>query len=296
MAKTVYTERVAGVELERSKVREGTKCKCCGKSLAGIMGIDFFQTKTKSCAVAYVCKDCIKHRSYGYDLQNRDIIGGKLTNGNYRFAVEIEANYYNDNPDCVQKVDCYLAAQWGLQPSQDCTVQVEYHMTNKVNFHGLKDFMEDVSKTVELDASNCGHHINISKIYWTAENMDKIRYYQSELFSPLMNEMIHNRENTESLFGRYFGGWARNDFYFQHGSWLNLENTYHMEFRLPHFKNANQFFYCANFCRDCVDILDKWLNNEYNTEKAAEKMVKNFKKYASGKATCQRTERNKVDR
>lgn len=296
MAKTVYTERVAGVELERSKVRAGTKCKCCGKSLNGELGRDFFQTKTKSCAVAYVCKDCIKHRSYGNDLHGREIIGGKLTSGNYRFAVEIEANYYDENPSEIHKVDCYLAAQWGLQPSQDCTVGVEYHMTNKVNFHGLKDFMEDISKMVELDASNCGHHINISKIYWTAESMDKIRYYQDEIFSKVMQTMQENNEATKNLFGRYFGNWARNDNYFQHGSWLNLENTYHMEFRLPHFKNANQFFYCANFCRDCTDIIDSWLNGEISLEKTADKINSAFEKYTKGKANCQRAERNKIER
>ena len=293
MSKIIYTEKVAGVELEVSKIREGTRCKCCGKVLFGTMGRDYYRTHTKSCSVAYVCNDCIEHKLYGSDLQNRAIIGGKLTAGKYRFAIELEADYIDYSKR--KEVDLYLAAQWGLQPSNDCTVDVEYHMTNKVNFHGLKDFMEDIGNTVNLDSPNCGHHINISKIEWTAEDMDEIRENGHELFGNLQRTMVDNREGTISLFGRYFSGWARNDSYFEHGSWVNLNNTYHIEFRLPHYVNAQQFFYCACFCREIIDILDEWLEKR-DTQKTSAKMTKAFTKYINGKATCQRPERNSVDR
>lgn len=296
MARTIYTEQVAGVELERAKVRAGTKCKCCGKELFGTIGIDFHQTRTSTCNVAFVCRECVKHQFYGSDLQGRAIIGGKLTSGNYRFAVELEALYKNSSSSAILETDCYLAAQWGLQPSEDCTVDVEYHMTNRVNFHGLKDFMQDVSNHVILDSESCGHHINISKIDWTAEDMARIRRYESDLFYNLLREMQADRTGTTELFGRYFTHYARADENYYHGSWLNLENTYHLEFRLPHFVNAKQFFYCANFCRDCVDILDKWLKGDYKTERASKKMAEQFKKYTEGKANCQRQERNKVER
>ena len=291
--KHIYTKNVAGCELEVSAVRQGTKCKCCGKPIAGVLGKDFYQTHTTTCSVAYVCKDCITMQPYGTDIRGRAIIGGKLTAGNYRFAVEIEANYRDDDPDAILLTNCYLAAQWGLQPSSDYTVGVEFHMTNKVNFHGLKDFMQDVSRHVELDADNCGHHINISKLSWTAGDMDAIRDNGPALFNGLMSAMRADRDSTEWLFGRYFGNWAKDDQYYMHGSWLNLDNTYHIEFRLPHFKGANQFFYCANFCRDIIDILDKWLETR-ETEKTSKAIVKLFDKYVNGKANCQRAERNTV--
>ena len=293
--KTIYTKNVAGVELEVAEVRQGTKCKCCGKPITGIFGRDFYQTRTSTCTVAYVCKECVTMQPYGSDLQGRNIIGGKLTSGNYRFAVEIEANYRDTSPAAILATNCYLAAQWGLQPSSDCTVGVEYHMVNRVSFHGLKDFMDDISKCVELDADNCGHHVNISKIHWTAGDMEKIRYNGVELFAELMQAMRDDREGTEKLFGRYFGHWAKDNDHYMHGSWLNLDNTYHLEFRLPHFKNTNQFFYCANFCRDIVDLLDKWLESR-DTEKTSRAIAKLFHKYVDGKANCQRTERNKVER
>ncbi len=291
MAKYINTVNVAGVELEVSKLRIGTKCKCCGKP---ITNWDYIQTSTKSCNVAYVCSDCIKHREYGSDLQNKDIIAGKLTSGQYRFAIEIEANYFPGTD--IVATDAYLAAQWGLQPSRDCTVDVEYHMTNKVNFHGLKDFVQDVANHVVLDASNCGHHINLSKITWTASDMERIRWHKSELFSELLETMVNQKEATKNLFGRYFSDYCDSSISCHHGDWLNLDKTYHIEFRLPHFVNANQFFYCSNFCRDIIDILDKYLNNEFDESKASEKMVHRFNVYANGKATCQRKERNTVAR
>ena len=231
------TRIVNGIELQESKLRDGTKCKCCGER---ITNNDFVQTFTKSCGVAYVCKDCIKHRAYGSDITGRKLIDGKLTSGNYRFAIELEANYYTGSD--IQEIDAYLAAQWGLQPSEDCTVDVEYHMTNKVNFHGLKDFLQDIGETVDMSANNCGQHINISKLDWTMQNMDEIRQNANALFGELMQEMKMDIVGTTQLFGRYFTHYASCDNYFQHGSWLNLDNPYHIEFRLPHYQNANQFF------------------------------------------------------
>lgn len=299
MAKVIQTQNVAGVDLELSKARKGIKCKCCGAILEGEIGYDYFRTHTKTCSVAYVCRDCITHRSYGSDITNKAIVAGKLTSGKYRFAIELEANYFDNRYPAVNKTDTYLAAQWGLQPSKDCTVGVEYHMTNKVNFHGLKDFLEDVSKNVEMDAPNCGHHINISKITWTAHDMDMIRQFERELFDPFMVYLKSHRQDTINLFGRFFGDWADADRYYVHGSWLNLDNTYHMEFRLPHFSSVNQFFYCCNFCRDVVDILDEWLDTGdlyESSAKASKKIIAQFQKYSVGKANCQRKERNKTER
>lgn len=282
---------INGIELECSKLRSGIKCKCCGKV---ITNNNYNQTTTKSCSVAYVCNSCIHHRSYGSDLVGRKLIDGKLTAGKYRFAIELEANYFAGTN--IREIDAYLAAQWGLQPSEDCTVDVEYHMTNKVNFHGLKDFLQDIGEKVNMSADNCGQHINISKLDWTMQNMDKIRQNANSLFSNLAKKMKSDVLGTTQLFGRYFTPYASYDSYFEHGSWLNLDNSYHIEFRLPHYQNANQFFNCANFCRDVIDILDKWLKHKYTTEKASKNMVREFEKYVNGKANCQRAERNKVER
>lgn len=287
---------INGVKVEEANVREGTRCKCCNKKIHGIIGESFFQTHTSTCQVAYVCRDCVKMHGYGYDIPEERILKNKATKGKYRFSVEIEANFKEGKFDTNAKLIHYLAAQWGLIPTADCTVDVEFKMLNVLSFHGLKDFFEDISKRVELNATNCGHHINLSKTTWTANNIDSIRLHGIELFNPLMEYLRNHKNDTIKVFGRYFGTWAQDDKYYQHGSWLNLGHTYRIEFRLPHFVNTNQFFYCCNYCRDVVDILDKWLEGEIDTEKASNKMIKTFQKYADGKATCQRAERNAIER
>lgn len=284
---------INGVLIETAKVRGGTKCKCCGREFATHERLRPIKTHTKTCAVAYVCNECVTHMRYGADLTNKAIIGGKLTSGNYRFAVEIEAMYRDEN---ILETDAFLAANYGIQPSQDSTVDVEYHMVNRVSFHGLKDFMQGINEVVELTAEECGHHINISKNSWTAGDMGAIRRNGIKLFRELASYMETHNEDTVRLFGRGFNPWCTNNNYYMHGSWLNLDNTFHMEFRLPHYSDANQFFYCTMFCRDIVDIVDKWLNDEISTQKASNIMVKKFITYADNKAACQRAERNKKER
>ena len=272
-----------GQAVEFAKPRKGTRCKCCGKELNEYTR--YIVTRTKSCNVAYVCEDCYTPVPYHHHKDTEDIIKGKLTSGKYRVAIELEADYKRStNHD---NVNAYLAAQWGLVPTNDCTVDVEYHMRNAVSFHGMKDFLDDVANTVNLTAPSAGQHINISKIDWTIADTDKIGTEGQALFTPLAKAMLNDYEALARVFGRVFDDeyyrYTESGFY--HGDWLRIK-SYCLEFRIAKYQNTKQFFSCMNLCRDIVDILDKWLKEELNTDEAASKMVKRYKLYADGKAPC----------
>ena len=272
-----------GQVVEIAKPRKGTRCKCCGKELNEYTR--FIVTRTKSCNVAYVCEECYTPVPYHHHKSTEDIIKGRLTSGKYRVAVELEADYKprsNRN-----NANAYLAAQWGLVPTDDCTVDVEYHMRNAVSFHGMKDFLDDVANTVNLTAPNAGQHINISKIDWTVGDTNKIDGNSQALFTPLARAMRSDPEALEKVFGRVFDDeyYRYTECGFCHGDWLRIK-PYCLEFRIAKYQNTKQFFSCMNLCRDIVDILDKWLKGELNTDQAAGKMAQRYKLYADGKAPC----------
>lgn len=271
-----------GQVVETAKPRKGTRCKCCGKELNEYTR--YIVTRTKSCAVAYVCEDCYTPIAYHSHRPEEDIIKGKLTSGKYRVAIELEANYRRNRSRA--DVNAYLAAQWGLVPTEDCTVDVEYHMRNAVSFHGMKDFLDDVAKTVDLKTSNAGQHINISKIEWNVGDLDAINIESENLFGPLADYLRDHADDTIKVFGRYFDFYYEyTRSYYRHGTWLNIK-PYCLEFRLAKYQNTKQFFALMNYCRDIVDIVDGWLKNEIETYKAAQKIVNRFKLYANEKAPC----------
>ena len=278
-----------GQVVEVAKPRKGTRCKCCGKELNEYTR--FIASRTKSCNVAYVCEDCYTPVQYHHHKSTEDIIKGKLTSGKYRVAIELEANYKPRTNS--YSVNAYLAAQWGLVPTNDCTVDVEYHMRNAVSFHGMKDFLDDVANTVDLTTPNAGQHINISKIDWTIGDMDEIDANSQALFTPLVRAMRSDSEALESVFGRVFDDeyYRYTETGFCHGDWLRIK-TYCLEFRIAKYQNTKQFFACMNLCRDIVDILDKWLKDEFSVDEAATKIVQRYKLYADGKAPCFYTYRN----
>lgn len=288
--KSRETETVAGITVEKSLARN-TRCAYCGRKF--FTGEDFIKTHTPTESVAYVHRTCVEHRRYGSDIQDVEIVTGKTTGARLRWAVEIEAMYKGSAHFYDEKredVDAFLAASCKLQPSNDCTVDVEYHMANRFNLHGVKDFWTLVSSAVNLDHSNCGHHINMSKTDWSCYDIDKINWNTSELFTPLMNHLLEDPDKTVEVWGRYFGEYC--DLTFSgHYAWLHC-NEGRIEFRLPHFKNPTQFTWLLFLCKDIVDILDKFVKGDIDEQVASKKILDLEIKHENGRANYQRPERN----
>ena len=111
---------------------------------------------------------------------------------------------------------------------------------------------------------------------------------------------------TEKLFGRYFNdytesiqNWSRTDSRY---NFINVTNNKTIEFRLPVFKNAEQYMQVVHFCDDVVNAIIKNFICHYNDDletldkrryktieqyrqhkakMTANKLVKLFEKYTS---------------
>lgn len=293
------TVRINGIEVEQS-FKRAPKCACCNREYTLIVASGATLVKTEKAVggqPCYVCTECVKHHSYGFNLPHyMDDINGKAVGRGIRLAVEWEAFYPTTNEAERAEIDAKLAASYHFVPSKDCTVDVEYHEPNRLNLHSFKREIEGMLSTgIIFDNSHAGHHINVSDVNWTHTDLLKIRRHKLALFMPLQEYMVNHEEDTEKVFGRYFTRYAcecENNSDFCHGYWLNLENDNRIEFRLAHFKNTNQFFYLANLCEDITEKISEFLYSDKPVEKTAREIVKLFQKYAAGKAACQAPKRN----
>lgn len=290
--------------MEASKLRIGTRCKACGREMeSGEDSSLWIKTRTTKDPIAYVCPDCLAVYAYGTDAQKRlPAEKGKDTKAHLRQAIEVEFFFHEDDYSRDETL-AFLAANYHLVFSHDCTVDVEAHEQITANVHGFKERWRGIASVVDLTRPGCGHHINLSVSSWGDKDVWAIVEHKEELFGRLLYRMMSNRKNTEDFWGRYFTDYCEASFTMEHGDWLNLYNLFderdkrRIEFRLPKFQNENQFFYLVNFCRDVTLLLDKFMDDGGNMDAAKRtesKILKLYDKYINGKANCQRPERNRA--
>ena len=134
--------------------------------------------------------------------------------------------------------------------------------------------------------------------------MQYIRRFYHSLFLKLSDELKACPTETEKLFGRNFGTWARPisecSSPTEHTNFINTQHDNTLEFRLVMFRNARQYMAVTKFARACTEALvNNFLEHfddeptdlkrypnktEYRKHKAdiaAKKMVKYFHEYAA---------------
>jgi len=294
-----------------AKIRIGTFCRKCGKQITGTKGIDYIAIPTKGCGeTRYTCNECAnndtRNGSSSYNDEVDNLIGLE-TKSKMQIAVEWECAYkYNGTNvngvhlETQEEINAYMASQYHLLPTHDCTVDCEYKEERRTSLHGYKNRIQGISEIVDLTASNCGHHINISRTTWDNRFARILKANSEKLFAPLSYYMKENRYLTERVFGRYFTNYAEfTSISFTHGYWLNIRNdTFKneccLEFRLAKFNNVNQYFYLMNMCKEIMLLVDQFCKDDYfnDIDETANELIELFKKYATGKALCMRSERN----
>jgi hypothetical protein len=224
--------------------------------------------------------------SYGFEFETSD--------SNAEFRIEIASVDFIATSDAslgVYGVEYKSPVYYSLNPLPKKLYTIEEHMNNG---------------NVEID-EHCGTHFHVGhRKYINYITMEYIREYYKTLFIPLSEIMKSNRHETEKLFGRYFNDYADtikdysrvNDRY----NFVNVTNNKTIEFRLPVFRNAEQYMKCVHFCDDVVNTIIKNFICHYNddvetldkrryktieqyrqhkAEMTAKKLVKLFEKYTS---------------
>lgn len=295
MVKATTTKTVFGEVLENSKIRTGTKCGICGEQIGDF---EFVHTSTNHESSVYVHKACIRQRRYHEPFVTpngveRPLFGNtKATKSGIYMTPEIEIDRYKfDTTD--ENLGGFLA-QFGLYRERDGSVLDELKSFTATNLHGTKQYYRCLEQYVDMTASCCGHHINVSFDGYS-DKAWYIRQKAKELFGMVQNTMRNNPEWTKKVFGRYFtyyaddnGEYSKWDY-----SWLNLDKDELFEVRLFHYVNPTQITWGYCLCKEWALILKRYINMEISVERAAKLINNEFIKSAEGRAKYQRPERNK---
>ena len=142
------------------------------------------------------------------------------------------------------------------------------------------------------DDTDYGTHLNIGN---PDLDLSLIKRFYHSLFVPFCEWLKANPAVTEALHGRNFTYYAspinRNSDVDAHCSFVNLQHSTHIEFRLCKLVSARQYMLLARFYQDVVQkILVDYFQANFNesmkasdkrelASKASAKMIKLYKKY-----------------
>lgn len=256
----------------------------------------------------YVCPECAVVK--GYSTSNEMSVHSETQN---RFAVGIEWECVPFDKSCEHAM---CSGHYALIPTHDSSLPqggVEFKSPMYRNLSALKSSMRSWLKFSDVSDPKCSQHINFSAAFLTPNVCRAILQPEHVhlIFDPLRFYMKCNPDETIRVCGKNFSWYANEELdYSEHNCWLNLshmlEQSGRMEWRLAKVQNANQYFWLINMCLEILKAIEnnfaKYVEGEktiddvnvirHKAELTGNKIVKIFKKYAEGKASCQSEKRN----
>lgn len=287
------------IKLENKRNGNRTKgvahCDRCGK-LLDLEHDDYtvFYPNSRGTA-AYMCEHCMEIESY---FAKNDIIRWGTDNLNgftYGFEFEIIPASKASHALLISRDFRMIATDDGSLPIGG----IEFKTPVYDSLHGVKQIFRTVADNqitnYETDRC-CGTHVHIGHVdRYTPFARNIIKNNIVQLVKPLGEYLRAHEEECINVFGRYFTYYANfkaDTTYNDHESWINLENDTNVEFRLCKMVTSEQYFFCVCMIKDMFSTMLDFTEGKITLEKSQKKLIKIFKKYAEGKANCQRPERN----
>lgn len=196
--------------------------------------------------LGYVCSDCFNVK--GYSEKNK-IVKGIITDSNRGYSIEFETN--------MTPSEIYKLLKYGFINTSDGSIQgyewkSPIYYSTKILFKHI-DILNEFSYTV---TKGCGTHLHV-------ELKNKKRIYSEDwvyIFNPLIHYLYINRENTIKVWGRFFNTYATadctgTDRYEAFSLATSTKKT--IEFRLPMYKDKEQYKRIVRFAKKVAEILDR---------------------------------------
>lgn len=268
-------------------------CDKCGKLMEGKEGWVKFQPKSRG-TEAYMCPDCMRVESY-FTRQEKIRWGTSNAHGfTYGFEFEII-------PTSKASHALLVSRDYGMIATADSSISyyggIEFKSLIYDSLNGVKQSFRTIEENMtfcyEYDA-HMGTHIHIghgARYTWNFYNW--LYNYSYELFDCLGKYLQEHPGLCKQVFGRrltHYADWPCN--YQGHESFVNISNATNIEWRIPQFRNATQYFWAVCLCKEFTKTLLDGFEKKADPEKIGEKLVKLFVKHCNGLMNYQRPERN----
>lgn len=269
------------------------KCAVCG-------GLNPVQRMKRATNKKYVCEDCLEVK--GYCTCNTDT-HNKPTNSGLTFGFELECVPV-DGKNSIANI---LAEYPDFIPTNDASLPeggVEFKSPIFRSLKGAQKVFGIFVNNADFSHRYCGQHIHVGHQNYNHHCRRTVLENRLTLFNPLANYMFEHEEDTTHLCGRFFGNYREfTDCYVGHHTWLNLENTNTIEFRISKFVTPKQYYHLANMWGEMMNKIVDFGNRNPDlcdmyeeARKTSAQLVTIFKKYAAGEAFCQKAAQKEKER
>ena len=235
--------------LKIKRFLEYKKCTYCGQEFLGY-------TVSKINRNEFICQYC--QQSHGYTTKNTNHKGKQ---SKISFSFEFETSSRTNQ--------LYELLKYNFIGCFDCSIQgLEWKSPifySKKSFHNV---CRKINKFSRYVGNSCGTHLHVGTPY-----KELIRKYENEFFTPILNEMKRNQQETINFWGRFFNSYCESSI---HDSRYNSFNTRSsvqtLEFRLLKFVNAEQYIRACDFCIDTTKYINNFVGKSDFTREQAKKM------------------------
>lgn len=252
-----------------------------------------FQPKSRG-TKAYICPDCMEVHSY-YEKQEKIRWGTNNANSfTYGFEFEII-------PKTKASHALLISRDYGMLATYDGSIAsyggIEFKTLVYDSLNGVKQSFRTVEENMvfcpEYD-EHFGTHVHIGHgEKFTSDFYAWLNCYVCDLFDRLGEYLYTNPMLCKQVFGRSLTFYANCPCsYYDHNSYINIRNTNNIEYRLPQFHNATQYFHCVCLCKEFTKALFDGYEKNSDPLKIGQKLVKLFIKHCNGQMNYQRPERN----
>lgn len=278
---------------EEKRERFIAHCDRCGRLMKDEDGWTEFQPKSRG-TTAYMCPECMRVHDY---TEKQDKIRWGVNNGDtYLSGYEFEII-----PKTMASHALLVSRDYGMLATYDGSISfyggIEFKSLVYDSLNGVKQIFRTIEENMVFNGDyyeNMGTHIHIGHgIRFTYDFHVWLKFNDCKLFDELGEYLQGHPELCEQVFGRtltWYANWPCN--YNDHESFINVANSTNIEYRIPQFRNAIQYFHCVCLCKEFTRALLDGYKKDVDPAKIGKKLVKLFEKHCNGGMNYQRPERN----
>ena len=280
---------------KRAEKRERFVAHCdrCGRLMKNETAWVEFQPKSRG-TKAYMCPECMI--VHGYHDRQEKIRWGTSDGDNFTYGYEWEII-----PKTMASHALLVSRDYGMLATYDGSISfyggIEFKSLVYDSLNGVKQIFRTVEENMVFTDNyyeNMGTHIHIGHgSRFTYDFHVWLKFNSCKLFDGLGEYLWKNPELCGRVFGRTLTAYA--DWpcdYNNHESFINVSNLTNIEYRLPQFRNATQYFHCVCLCKEFTRVLLDGYKKDVDPAKIGKKLVKLFEKHCNGGMNYQRPERN----
>lgn len=251
---------------------------------------EFLQVKYPGFGIRYLWPGHVKVEKYS--TKNEEHSHKAAVHG-IKVGLELEGTFPDD-----AHYGAAMCGIYGFVPTSDSSIlafcgeiAVELKTPIYRNLCGIQSMLRSLERALFTTVdNNTGHHVNISSDEYVMIDW----LVASKYILDFGEYLLHNPDVCEACFGREMNDYTVIDRDFGlsvHRSFIHIHDN-RVEFRLPKYHNARQYFLTINLCIDLYKTICKFAGTT-KADQLPKKLIRICEKFVKGERTYQKRQTDK---